>query len=145
VFNFIICSLSESVRWYFLLRYCDWKFVWFSQCFNMCYMSNPSHSIILINVVISRFLCNFSEMRLEVSKWLGWRFKSFWDVTWSYWVSVFVTFLQRSVIPSSSRVNSQRRILLTQQYNITSQKTWIVSFSAADCRTEWQSFGGTEC
>ena len=75
-----------ALQMMFSIRYCDWKFVWFSQCFNMCNMSNPSHSINLINVVISRFLCNFSKMRLEVSKWLGWRFKSFWDVTWSGWV-----------------------------------------------------------
>jgi len=54
----------------------------------MCYMSNPSHSINLINVVISRFLCNFSEMRLEVLKLAWLKIQVFLGCNISYWVSV---------------------------------------------------------
>jgi hypothetical protein len=113
--------------------------------FNMCYMSNPSHSINLINIVISRFLCNFSEERFEVLKMSWLKIQVFLGCNMKLLGECFVKFLQRTVMPSSSRVNSQRRILLTKQYNITSQKTWIVNFNAADYRTEWQSFRGIEC
>jgi len=70
----------------------------------MCYMSNSSHSINLINVVISWFFCNFSEMRLEVLKEAWLKIQVFLGCNMKLLCECFVTFFQRTVMLSFSRV-----------------------------------------